>query len=268
MSQELFGQKTTDDQQTANTDNGLNDLLASIKNEQGQPKYRTVEEALKGLQHAQSYIPEVKNELNQYKSRLSELEAQAQRTQELENIVAELTKKKEVVAEVKPTTQTIDTDFISNSVKSQLEALRQEERESVNRTEVRNAIVARFGEEKAGELFSHKAAELGVSTERLTQLASESPKAVLAMLGVTGADAHKQSKFAPNSSAIRTEGVPVRTESLIGNRDAFRLPVGHTNSDVSAMKQRSDQLLDELTEQGISIADLTNPANYFKIFKN
>lgn len=267
MSQELFGQKTTDDQTPATQPNvDLNDLLSNIKNEHGQPKYRTVEDALKGLQHAQSYIPEVKNELNQYKSRIAELEAHAVRSKELEALVADLTQKREPTP-AKPADLVIDNEYISNSVKTQLEAFRQEERSTVNRAEVRSALVTRFGEEKAGELFIQKAKELGVSTEKLTQLASESPKAVLAMLGVNGADASKQSKFAPSSSTVRTEGTPVRTESLIGNRDAFRLPVGHTQSDVMALKQRSDQLMEELQEHGLSVHDLTNPANFFKVFK-
>lgn len=268
MSEQLFEQKATPEapQNPATNGNALNDLLSSIKNEQGQQKYNSIEDALKGLQHAQGYIQEVKQERNTFMTQLKAKEEEASRVQELERIVADLTQRQEQSAK-KPDAPKFDEESISNLVKNQLASARQEEQQASNRTLVRKALVDKLGEEKAAELFNHKADELGFSPERLTQLASENPKAVLAMLGVNGEGAPKQPKFSPSSPSVRTDGVPQRRESLIGNKDAFKLPVGHTADDLMAMKQKADQLLEELNEHGISVDDLTDPKNYFKIFR-
>lgn len=267
MSDNLFNSQTTENNTTppVNNNDALNDLLASIKNEQGQPKYRSIEDALKGLQHAQSYIAEVKQERNTIAAKLEEEAAKAREVEELKRVVAEITQKQDK-KDVQPT-PSIGADDITNLVKSQLAIERQQEQQSLNKNTVRKALVEKFGEEKAAEVFNQKADELGLSAEKLTQIVAESPKAALAMLGVSGDVAHKQTGFSPNSTKLRTEGVPQRRESLIGKLDAFRLPTGHTDSDVKALKQRSDQLLEELNENGITVDDLTIPSNYFKIFR-
>lgn len=263
MSEQLFNQETT---KTPETQDATATLLASIKNEQGQQKYATVEEALKGLQHAQGYISSVKSERDDFMQKYEQERQAAERVAELERLVQDLTQRQESSAK-KPDAPSIDPEAITNLVKSQLASARQEEQQSLNRQTVKSALVGKLGEEKAAEFFNQKAIELGMDASRLTQLASESPQAVLAMLGVSGEGASKQPRFSPSSPSIRTEGVPQRRESLIGKREAFTLPVGHTSSDVAALKERSDQLLEELNEQGITVDDLTNPANYFKIFK-
>lgn len=267
MSEQLFQPvETPQDQNNTTNDDALKNLLASIRNEQGQQKYKSVEEALKGLQHAQNHIHEIKSERNTIAAQLEQERSVSARTAELERVVAELTQRREQKP-VETPTPSISEESISNLVKSQLASARQEEQQSQNRTLVKQTLIAKFGEDKAGEIFTRKADELGVSAERLTQLAAESPKAVLAMLGVSGDGASKQPRISPSTPAIRTEGFEPRRDSLIGNKDAFRLPTGHTTADVMAMKQRSDQLLEELNASGITVDDLTNPANYFKVFK-
>jgi hypothetical protein len=72
----IFGNNTpastnANDTNTSVTSNNANvqpnndfaDLLNQIKNERGEPKYKTIEDALKGLQHAHQYIPNIKTEL-------------------------------------------------------------------------------------------------------------------------------------------------------------------------------------------------------------
>ena len=107
-----------------------------------------------------------------------------------------------------------------------------------------------------------------MTPEDLTAIAVKSPKAALAMIGVNGDNAHKQFKTSPAGTQVRTDGAPVRVQSLIGNTDAFKLRLGATSSDVLAMKRNSDQLMEELHENGVTVSDLTNPSTYFQIFGN
>lgn len=245
--------------------NALDTLLGAIKNPQGEQKYRSVEEALVGLAHAQTYIPEVKNELRTAQAQLAELQKQAEKVNTLEQTILELTQR----GKEKDTPQSsISEESIAGIVASQMQALKQKDVAVTNAEIVRGAIINQFGTEKAAEVFNAKAAELGMTPEDLTAIAIKSPKAALAMIGVTGTNAQKQFKTSPAGTQVRSEGTPVRAQSLIGNTDAFKLRLGATSSDVLAMKRNSDQLMEELHENGVTVDDLTNPATYFKIFGN
>ena len=48
----------------ANPSDLFTDQLAAIKNDQGVPKYDTVEKAIEALQHSQQYIPELKTQMS------------------------------------------------------------------------------------------------------------------------------------------------------------------------------------------------------------
>ena len=68
----IFNEQNPATQPTQNGDNtpgaqGSNDLanlLGSIKNERGEPKYKSVEDALVGLRNAQEYIPQLTQKLS------------------------------------------------------------------------------------------------------------------------------------------------------------------------------------------------------------
>lgn len=242
----------------------LDTLLKTIKNERGEQKYRSVEEALVGLSHAQSYIPEVKNELRTAQAQLAELQKQAEKVNTLEQTILELTQRGK---EKETPTSSISEESIAGIVASQMQALKQQDVATSNAQTVRNAIIKQFGE-KAADVFNAKAAELGMTPEDLTQIAVKSPKAALAMIGVSGDNAPKQFKTSPAGTQVRSDGTPGRAQSLIGNKDAFKLRLGATSSDVMAMKHNSDQLLEELRENGVSVHDMTDPSTYFKIFGN
>lgn len=243
----------------------LDTLLGTIKNERGEQKYRSVEDALVGLAHAQSYIPEVKNELRTTQAQLAELQKQAEKVNTLEQTILELTQR----GEKKETpTPSISEESIAGIVASQMQALKQQDVATQNAEFVRSAIIKQFGTERAADVFNAKAAELGMTPEDLTQIAVKSPKAALAMIGVSGDNAHKQFKQSPAGTQVRSDGTPGRAQSLIGNTDAFKLRLGATSSDVMAMKRNSDMLLEELQESGVTVHDLTDPSTFYKIFGN
>lgn len=266
----LFPSETPENQQTTAPEGAShqapNDpyttLLASIKNERGEQKYRSVEEALKGLQHAQSYIPEVKTELNQTKAELEQIRQALKKQEELERLVNDVASRQ---SKQELPSQVLDESKLAELVDSRLSAVEQQRIAQANQITVRDSLIKSFGD-KAADVFNSKATDLGMTPEELTALAARSPKAVLSMLGVNGSDAHKQSTQAPSSSTINTAVLPQRN-SLLADKQAFMLKPGATTRDVAEMVDRSAALMQELQERdGVSIHDLTNPTTFFKYF--
>ena len=104
--------------------NALDTLLGAIKNPQGEQKYRSVEEALVGLAHAQTYIPEVKNELRTAQAQLAELQKQAEKVNTLEQTILELTQR----GKEKDTPQSsISEESIAGIVAAQMQSLKQQD---------------------------------------------------------------------------------------------------------------------------------------------
>ena len=75
--------------------NQLLTKLMEIKNENGQPKYDTLEKALDALAHAQQFIPKVKTEKDELAAKVAELEAKLAASGNVEDIVSKLLQKKE-----------------------------------------------------------------------------------------------------------------------------------------------------------------------------
>ncbi len=71
------------------------DQLASIRNEDGKPKYDSVQKALEALNHSQEYIPQLKTELQQREERITALERELEKRGSVEDVVSRLTGKQE-----------------------------------------------------------------------------------------------------------------------------------------------------------------------------
>src|SRR5690606_3151116 len=67
------------------------DLLNTIKNEQGQPKYDSLPKALEALVHSQQYIPQLKTELQTREQELATLRAELEKRSTVEDVVSRLT---------------------------------------------------------------------------------------------------------------------------------------------------------------------------------
>lgn len=190
------------------------DLLGKIVNEQGQQKYATVEEALKGLQHAQSYIPELKGQLTSVEAAKAAAEAQLAATKTVEQSVQEALS---TAAQSTPqgttpetTTQggTVDADTLAKIVSAQLAADKAQELAQVNETSVNEALINAYGD-KATEVVAEKSAALGLSVEAVRTMSQQSPQAVLKLLG---AEAPKPSTSSLTSSFSQSTGAPAPAE--------------------------------------------------------
>lgn len=85
---------TSGNQEPAFNNNQFSDLLSGIRNEQGQQKYSSVEEALKGGAHAQNFIKQLQEENASLKASLSKSDELQSKYSEIEKTVQTLMSQK------------------------------------------------------------------------------------------------------------------------------------------------------------------------------
>ena len=241
--------------------NDLADLLGSIKNERGEQKYKSVEDALVGLKNAQEHIPNLNNQLSQREQELKEAREQAARVDELQKTIEALTSGNSGQPNT-PATPTFSKEEIAKLVTQTLTAQQQAEAAKTNVATVVNALQTKFGPE-AEKVYNAKATEVGMTVAELNALAQRNPKAVFTLLGVNQ-EAPKQ--LSSTTPSFNTDGFQPQQDSFIG-RNAKPTLIGATTTDLHEESLRARQMVEELHSQGKSISDLTNPKVYFKTFK-
>lgn len=161
------------------------DLLASIKNEQGQPKYDSLPKALEGLANAQQYIPQLKQQLQEKEAALAELQAKLQQTQSVEEIIERLQNQNQPPAAETPSQASgLDQQAVTELVRNLLVQEKVQMTAEQNKAQVNNTLLQKFGE-KAPEVMAAKAKELGTTPKELGELASRNPAMVLALFNTS-----------------------------------------------------------------------------------
>lgn len=203
------------------------DLLKGIKNEHGLPKYATLDEALKALQHSQEYIPQVKSQLTQKDEELAQLRAKLEQQASLEDVVSRLTKPNQ--SEPKddhPQGSGLDESAVMRLVQQQLENNRAQQSAYQNQQQVENALKAKYGD-KTVDVIKQRAAELGLTPQALGELSSKSPQAVLALFNTQGSSGPK-----PTTSSVNTSGFSSPQPTL--ERPSKSLLTGASSRDQAA----------------------------------
>lgn len=159
-------------------------------------KYKSLQDALKSIPHAQTHIQRLEQELTEAKTAAAKAIA-------MEELLEEINKSK-----VQPTPQATPAssgvqDVDLDSVVEQ--ALARKEAQKVaqaNAQKVINAFQAKFGEQSEAQ-FIKLAEENGLPISYLNTLAQTSPQAVLKLAGMV----QEQPKSVPHaSSSVKTEG--------------------------------------------------------------
>lgn len=167
---------------TSSVDSQLADLLSGIKNESGQQKYDSVPKALEGLAHAQQYIPQLKTELSQKGSEIAQLRAELEKRAAVEDVVTRLTATQKETQDqgTPPSTSGLTEEAVLQLVQNMLGQQKAKDQATSNQAQVQQALTQKFGE-KSREVVEAKAKELGVTPQKIGQLASENPALVLAL---------------------------------------------------------------------------------------
>lgn len=254
--------QTTSEPIPATPQNDFTTILSQIKNESGQPKYRDTTEALNGLKHAQEYIPQLKGELSQKDRELESLRNEVLRLKTVEETVARLTERQQEPETHQPQVPAYDDQKIAELIN---QTLSRKEIETTQRTNLQSVVASlqqSFGD-KAEEVFYGKAAELGMSKADVNKLASQSPQAVLQLMGVKGAPPVQEKRIAP--SGVNTAGFQQIAETKI-SRNTKALSVGATTSEMMVENRNSKDMVSELHAQGLTMRDLADPKVYNKYF--
>jgi hypothetical protein len=174
--------------------------LSAIRNEDGQQKYNSVEDALKGAQHAQEFIPQLKSELHSKDEEIARLKAEMDKLGSVEDVVSRLTQSQQApTSQETPVDKGLDQERVSELVDN---LLAQKERESAlkaNRQLVSQTLQESFGD-KVSEVVAGKAKELGITVDYLAEMSSKSPGVVLNLFNPSKQDG----ATSPTTSSVNT----------------------------------------------------------------
>ena len=238
----------------------ISTLLSEIKNEKGEPKYKSPAEALKALKHSQDYIPELSKKVKEYEQETEQLRKEASRVAELEEIIKRLNPSER--SDTVTTAHEYPEDKISNKIDEILAKKESQRVQSNNVETVVNTLRDRLGDDAEKQFYS-KAKELGMSIVEMNTLASKAPLAVLQLFGVTESVKNKTS--VSTSSVNTTTFEPSTTSSITKNNKSVLM--GATSSEILEESRNSAKLVQELHSQNRSIHELTDPKVFFKTFK-
>lgn len=247
---------------TTNT-SPFDNLLSEIRNERGEPKYRSVEDGLKALQHSQDHIHNITSKNSQLEAEVAELRKRTADIDELKDTIKKLTLR-EAPADTQPSA--ITDEQLAEIVDKRLSAKHQETVVKSNKQSVVDAMTKKFGD-KAGEVFYAKAKELEISPEEFEALSAKSPKVVLTMLGLNGDAAPKQAFKSHPQGTLNTEHFQGKRDSFI-NAETERVPLGGGSEHFDRILENSRNMVEELRANGMSVEDLTNPVNFMRIMRN
>jgi hypothetical protein len=157
------------------SDSSAETLLQSIVAEDGRQKYSSVADALKALQHSQSFIETLKDE----KAALTEEVSKRQSAEE----VLEQLKQGNFNDEVATQSSEFDVTKIESLIEQKLRTAESQKAASLNVEQVKDSLTAKFGD-KAEEIYIKAANDSGISLTQLNTLSATSPKAVLKLVGI------------------------------------------------------------------------------------
>lgn len=190
---------TTEENNVQTNESYVNQLVGEGK------KFKDLESLARGKMEADRHIGEITKTLD-------ELRAELAKQDYAKSLLEQMSKGSETVAEqptpnIPSSSNTENTTQSASDIESLVEKVITEKERS--RTVNQNLAIAseemekQFGD-KAGQILKTKSIELGMSVERLKEIAAESPSAFFQMIGVNA----KAKPTAPvaTQSSIRSEG--------------------------------------------------------------
>lgn len=270
----IFGNQTTAPDNGAPAGGGSNTpatpgndelatLLASIKTESGEAKYRTVQDGLKALQHSQVFIDQLKNEMSSIRAENERLKAEASKIATLEQSVQELLKGSQQSAPAATTPQAIDEATIASLVQKTISESEAKATREKNTKLVADKLQQVFGNEAPTKFYA-KAQELGFTNAEINDLAAKNPAVVFQLYGINASAPAPTGT--PSQSSINPAGFGLNSDTNI-KANTKSVLLGATTSEVVEESRAARKLVDELHAAGKSVHELTDPRVYFQTFK-
>ncbi len=147
-------------------------LLATIVNENGEQKYTSTEDALKGAAHAQTHIKDLESEL-------AELRDKGNATEKLDELLEAVKSKGSGQGEA---ASTMKPEDVLTIVKEHLDNSKAAEARENNISNVTKVFRDRYGKDASEKLYG-KAEDLGLGKEEINRMIANNPTAALKILG-------------------------------------------------------------------------------------
>ena len=177
------------------------DLLRTIRNpETGEPKYKSIDDALKALKHAQEFIPSLQQENKTYLEELQQAREELQKSAGAMDALDRLAQPQPSQGST-PAPKEIDGRDIEGLVEKALQKKQTQAQQKTNVDKVKSALQEKYGD-KAGQHFYQKAEELGLDRKTMNELAAKSPNAVLKYF-----EGEAGSNVTPSTSTVKSEGM-------------------------------------------------------------
>jgi vacuolar-type H+-ATPase subunit I/STV1 len=228
--QDVFS--TNDNVATPNEGATPVDLLASITDENGRPKYDSVEKAIEALSHSQTHIRTLEAESKVKDDLIQSLKTEAEKANSLESVIQQLTNEKtSTEQQATPQTSGLTEQHVLDLVKRSLQEQKTTEVAVNNVKTVNDKLVNKYGE-KASEVIQNKAKELNTTPEALKNLSASNPNLVLALFG------DKASTPSPSVSSVNISGQPTPSNEIKRPEVSILSGRGATlNNQIDLMKQ-------------------------------
>jgi hypothetical protein len=210
-------------------------LLKSIKNENGEQKYDSLDKALEALGHSQQFIPQLKSQLTERETELARVKAELEQRESIEAVVQRLTARESTEdgnlhANVGLDEQAVRKLVEQSLVKTLTDRDVQTQYQS-NVSKVQDALIAQYGD-KTKEVLAEKAAALGTTPKELGDLAGRNPALVLELFKAQGVHTPNPTVRGRNVEPIN----PQQTEKL--KRPEKSLLSGATNKERAEFMQK------------------------------
>lgn len=183
--------------------NGLSHLLTAIKNEKGETKYGTVEDALKGAAHAQELILKNHSELSNLRAEVQRLREENAEYKGAVSAMNSFNQPSQPAPQSQPAKENGSDEVNLEELVSNVIKRREDGRTAeANIRSVAVALKEKFGD-KAEESFYQKASELGLTRQAMNNLAAQSPTAVLAFF-----EGKQATNINPTQTSVNTAAMP------------------------------------------------------------
>jgi len=211
---------TTNQQETPvqqpSQESAFTNQLSMIKNENGEQKYNDVPKALDALAHSQSYIPQLKSEVDTQAAEIARLTEELSKRAAVEDVVGKLTAQ-QAQPESTPQVSGMNEQEVLNLVQNFSAQQSAQTQASSNEKQVSDALFGQYGD-KTQEVVASKASELGMTVEALQSLSQTSPQAALQLFNqASGSPAPKATSGSVNipTSFQKEEGLAPPEKSLL-----------------------------------------------------
>lgn len=179
-SQEQPSTEASSQQPSPSSTDDLDTLLDSIKNEKGERKYKDVRTALEALGHSQSYISDLKGQLSERETLLSQAQTDLEKSKTMDEFVQQLQSSQPKEPEASPQAASgLTQEDIQRLFQENLQQHQAQQTAQSNLQRVKDTLNKTFGND-ADSKITETAKRYGMSVEDLSSLAAKSPDAVLA----------------------------------------------------------------------------------------